>query len=328
MKKVWFMEKKNNLQLVTCTPVTCKRVSWKWYSFSIFNFAFSIVLSGCVKDTLHRTSHPSTGAVRVETDWSGRSAEAREPSRLVVLADETSARSTAWSTARSFVLDAGGGSLEGLFSPGTLSLLVYNEPSGMTVRDGIARVDVLADGTLEPCPGYLFTGTTAAEVAADDTTGTRVIPRQLTRRLTLSLGTSEEDLARVSSFPALLTGLAGSVDLDGGKLTAGQETGATRPVFSVVTGDDGRLRLEATLYLVGVIPGGKQVLTLTLGLTDGSTCVVETDMTTILRDFGNGANPLSLTATLQLPPPAEVEPGVSATITGWTVIDNGNVEIH
>lgn len=35
--------------------------------------------AGCVKDDLYNTPHPDKGAVRVTTDWSGRSSEASVP---------------------------------------------------------------------------------------------------------------------------------------------------------------------------------------------------------------------------------------------------------
>lgn len=82
--------------------------------------------------------------------------------------------------------------------------------------------------------------------------------------------------------------------------------------------------LSATVRLPGVMPGETQLLTLSLTLSDGHTHTLATDLTEALKNFGTDVAPLALDATLQLPTPA----GIGGSITDWTVVNNGNVEIN
>ncbi|WP_240054250.1 hypothetical protein [Bacteroides uniformis] len=49
----------------------------------------------CVKDDLHNTPHPDKGAVRVTTDWTGRSEEAVQPENYLLRIGEESQEVTA-----------------------------------------------------------------------------------------------------------------------------------------------------------------------------------------------------------------------------------------
>ena len=93
----------------------------------------------CVKDDLHNTPHPDKGAVKVTTDWTGRSSDAILPDSYVLrtggneqtVSGETNAVNT-------------------LFDPGQQELLVYHRTEGITIDGNIATVNTRADGTLEP----------------------------------------------------------------------------------------------------------------------------------------------------------------------------------
>lgn len=66
------------------------------------------------------------------------------------------------------------------------------------------------------------------------------------------------------------------------------------------------------------------MLTVVLTLTDGHVQTVTTDLTGLLKNFRDDMEPLELDATLELP----VSAGVSATITGWNVVDNGEIKVN
>ena len=274
--------------------------------------------AGCVKDDLYNTPHPDQGAVQVTTDWTGRSPESAVPQNYILrIGTEEQTVSGETNTFGS------------LFLPSSRDLLVYHQADGITITGDVATVNTLADGTLEPLPGYLFSAARKLEIVKDDTLRVTMPMAQHIRKLVLDLRLKPGDEARIASTSATLTGIASSIRLTDGATTS---TGGKSvvPAFRMAADGSGtRLAgqpmLTATLRLAGVMPGEKQLLTLTLTLTDGYVQSIPADLTEMLRDFDTGGNlPLTLDANLELPAGA----GVSAAISDWKPVDNGDVEIH
>lgn len=282
-------------------------------------------LTGCVKDDLYNTPHPDRGAVTVTADWSGRSPESVVPDsyilRIGTEEQTVSGETNAFNT---------------LFLPGSQDLLAYNQPDWITVTGDGATVNALPDGTLAPLPGYLFTAARKLEIVKDDTLRVTLPMRQRIRELILDLKLKPGDGQRIASTSATLAGIASAIDLATGAITS---TGGKSvvPVFTMAADGNGtRLAgqtprasgqpmLTATLRLMGVMPGERQLLALTLTLTDGYVKTIPADLTELLRDFDTGGNlPLTLDANLELPAGA----GMNAAISDWTVVDNGDVEVH
>lgn len=189
-------------------------------------------------------------------------------------------------------------------------------------------MNTLPDGTLEPMPGYLFSVAQALEIEKDDTLRVTAVMRQHIRSLTLTLKLKPGDEGRIARTAATLTGIAPAVDLTTGTIAA-TEGKTVIPVF--VPGTDnsetraaGEPLLAAALRLLGTADGERQVLTVVLTLTDGHVQTVTTDLTGLLKNFRDDMEPLELDATLGLP----VSAGVSATITGWNVVDNGEIKVN
>lgn len=271
----------------------------------------------CVKDDLHNTPHPDKGAVRVTTDWSGRSSEASVPGSHTLRIGEESQEVTAETN-----------TFNSLLAPGSYRLLAYNTPEGISVTGNTATVDTKDDGTLTPQPGYLFSAGKELDVAADDTLKVTLPMQQHIRSLTLTLELAEGDKERISGTTATLTGIAHSLDLTTGEQTAGQTGRTIAPEFrfSTVTPTraEGKPALAAMLRLMGVVTGERQTLTLTVTLTDGSVQTFVTDLTDLLKDFGGTMEALRLDALLNLPTAGSM----NGTITGWKEVDNGNITIH
>ena len=272
---------------------------------------------GCVKDDLYNTPHPDKGAVRVTTDWSGRSSEASVPGSHTLRIGEESQEVTAETN-----------TFKSLLAPGSYRLLVYNTPEGISITGNTATVDTKDDGTLTPQPGYLFSAAKELDVAADDTLKVTLPMQQHIRSLTLTLELAEGDKERIAGTTATLTGIAHSLDLTTGTQTAGQTGRTIAPEFkfSTVTPTraEGKPALAAMLRLMGVIAGERQTLTVTVTLTDGSVQTLVTDLTDLLKDFGGTMEALRLDALLNLPTAGSM----NGTITGWKEVDNGNITIH
>ena len=262
---------------------------------------------GCVKDELHNTPYPDLGTVMVAADWSDRSSDAAVPGTWELYVDGAG------------VVVEKEGATCGLHDPGKHDLVAFNRAEGVGFCDSVAVVEVLADGTLEPLPGFLFTGTGTVDAVADDTTRVTLRMRQRTRTLELVLKLSPGDAGRVEAVEAGLTGIASLLDVRTGEVPAGA-VGTVAPVFWSVTGGEG---FAARVRLLGVVAGEKQVLTLAIRRAGGRVERVVTDLTGALARFGDGVEPLVLDATLELPAAGEV----GAVIEGWKVVENGEIEV-
>lgn len=279
----------------------------------------TLQLAGCVKDDLYNTPHPDKGAVRITTDWSGASSDAVLPQSYILRIGTEEQTVTGTSNA-----------FNALFEPGRQDLLVCHGTDGITLSGHTATVNTLADGTLEPMPGYLFSGTKALEIVKDDTLRVTVNMEQRIRRLTLVLKLTPGDEDRISTTSATLTGIASAIALRDGTITA--TVGKTvASIFSIGTySSDIRSAeapaLAATLRLLGVMPAEHQTLTLAITLTDGYVHTLTTDLTEALGNFNTGAGmePLVLDATLELPTAGDFH----GTISGWEQCNDLIIDAH
>ncbi|MEG1564644.1 MAG: FimB/Mfa2 family fimbrial subunit [Bacteroides sp.] len=282
-----------------------------------------LLFNSCAKDELHNTTHPTLGAVQVTTDWTGHTAEATLPTHYTLRIGTTEKE-----------VSGSVNEFHSLLQPSRYTLLAYNTPQGITVNGNTATVNLLPDGTLEPMPGYLFSGTTQLTAIADNIVRVILPMKQRIRQLTLILKLKAGDDARIASITSALTGVATSIDLATGVVTA-TEGKTVIPTFALIkvpaTKRNGTraatdsIKLKNTVRLVGVVSTEKQKLNLNFTLNDGSVQSVSTNLTALLENFTKtNLEPLVLDATLELP----AEAGVSATITDWAIVENGNVDIH
>lgn len=302
-------------------------------------FALAMLqLTGCVKDELYNTPHPDKGAVQITTDWTGRSSDAVLPESYIlhIGREEQTSRNTdsakpaTRSTGSEEQTVSGETNLfKSLLLPGTQSLLVYHQAEGITISGTTATVNTLEDGTLNPMPGFLFSAAEELDVPKDDTLKVTVPMMQHIRTLALTLKLNNGDEQRIAGTTAALTGIAPAVDLTTGNVTA-TEGKAVVPVFTLGT-DAAKSRatgnpvLTASLRLLGVMTGEKQELSIAVALTNGTVQTIKTDLTEALKNFGSGEiEPLVLDATLTLP----AEAGISATISDWSIVNNGDIMVN
>lgn len=136
----------------------------------------ALMLGSCVEDTLYNTPHPDKGAVVVSTDWSGRSSESIKPAEYILRIGEEEQ-----------MVNADVNTFKSLFLPGTQSLQVYHQASGITISGNTATVNTLEDGSLDPMPGYLFSAYKEITIPTDDTLRVAMPMKQHIRQLILML---------------------------------------------------------------------------------------------------------------------------------------------
>lgn len=278
----------------------------------------TLMLGSCVKDTLYNTPHPDKGAVVVSTDWSGRSSEAVKPtSYLLRIGEEEQTVSEDINTFKSLLV------------PSTQKLLVYHGAEGITISGTTASVNTLEDGSLNPMPGYLFSSYKEITIPTDDTLRVAMPMKQHIRQLVLMLELKEGDEKIIAGTTATLTGIAPSVDLTTGEINATSGKYMI-PTFEITTAAPknraaGVPALAATMRIFGIMTAEKQELSIAVALTNGTVQTIKTDLTDYLKNFGNGEmEPLVLDATLSLPP----EVGMTATISDWNTVNNGDINVN
>lgn len=257
----------------------------------------ALLLASCVKDEVYNTSHPDKGAVSIHVNL---------PQGMGDYTVEIDGQSVQGSGA-TIVYPT-------LLSPGEHNLLMYNHPDGLTIADGIARVNAMADtksngNAILPMPGYFYSASTTCTVTADDTVHIELDPLRRMRDLHFELTVAEGDPERIASVEGVLSGIAGTYTL--ATESPSREPMTTAPAFT----RDGN-RVTADTRLLGTADEA-QILVLTLRFTDGKVQTIENDLTEMLRTFNTDMQtPLKISGTLLTPTAAN--PG-TATITDWQV---------
>lgn len=269
-----------------------------------------ILVSGCVKDDLYNTPHPDKGAVVIATDWSDALAEADVPSAYCLCMDNGKTERT---TEKSCCYPD-------LLLPGEHSLLLYNEPQGISISGTTATINLREDGTLEPMPEYLFSATQKLYVAPDDTLRVTVpmVRRLCPIVLKLSLtGENKEEIARIE---ATLSGMAGSVELQSGTLGSEKLTvGLDVKSIETRTPSSG---IEIRCRTLGVNSQERQLLTVTVTMRDGYQSRIISDLTEALKELNKEMTPIVLDGTV--PPPQDGH--FEGSITDWKVTDDLEVD--
>lgn len=275
----------------------------------------ALLSSSCVKDELYDTPHPDKGAVVITTDWTDALAETDIPDTYFLSMDgtvkHTSERTTCYPD---------------LLTPDRHTLLVYNEPQGMTVSGTTATTDKLDDGTLAPLPDYLFSAVKELDVAQDDTL--RVTLPMVRRLCPIALNLSLEggNTEGIATIEATLDGIAASVDLRTG--AAGSENAT---VTLEVKRAEAKVRaaytetgLEMRCRVVGINPQERQLLTVKVTMADGHVQTIESDLSDKLKDLNTGMEPVELTGKVEAPQDGHF----SGSITDWVDVTGDSVEAN
>ncbi len=268
----------------------------------------ALTLTACVKDHLHRTTHPDSGVVSVTTILPD---DASYEDYTVEINGTPIGNTTVETTTP--IGDGGtSNSVSDPLPPGEYEVVVHNNPDGFTIIGDTVYVNTQDDGESDGIisdPDDLYAGTATVIVTEDDTTQVYVTVKQATRDLRIELTVTEGDLSRIASVTGTLSGIAGAYDLLNG-IPCGDPV-STTTAFSV-DGD----QVTADLTLLGIM-GDTQTLTLYIVFTNGDTLVVESDLSEVLADFNDDTTPLTVTGELHLPLDAQLD---TATITDWVCV--------
>ena len=266
-------------------------------------------LASCVKDRLYHTLHPDTGAVTVNTDWSGIGEDRDIPSEWFVLVGE-----------KLYKAKEPDQFIDSLFVPGKYTVAVYNIPENIAVDGTVASLSVAADGSA--CPGWLFAFSQDVDIKADTDHEITAVMGQQVRELDLIIELTGENASLAERFDCSLAGAAGKLDFHTGEHSS--PVSISIP-FSKITEGENAGKWRGSVRLLGVA-GESQKLVGTVEFSDGtlSPMLFESDLTEYLADFNNvKSEPCVLGGVIVQAP---LEAGVTGTVNGWTQVDGGDID--
>lgn len=276
------------------------------------------MFTGCVKDPVYNTPHPDHGRITLTTGWDDRGGGIEIPGNYTVrIGDYTATLSGATNV------------LDHLFTPDKYGIYAYNTADAVTVSGTVATVAAASgnwDGVgsfVTGTPGWLFTHVQQVEIEKDREYGLKAPMRQQVRQLTLVVEPAGGAAARIAGIEGYLAGAAGTLDFERNEY--GTPSNVELSFTRIATGSDAG-KWSVTVRLLG-IAGGRQRLTATIRFADDNPrpVTLDSDLTTALDGFNDDKKtPLTLGATIAETPD---EAGFTATITGWTEVDNGQIEI-
>lgn len=260
-----------------------------------------VLLSGCdVHDPIYETGHPDHGTITLAVDWSARGEGIGIPSSYTVQVGEYQA-----------ILSGERNTIDNLFLPDTYRTYLYNTTEAIDVTGNIARVGI-ADGMLNPQPGWFFTCAMNATVEKDANQEFTASMRQQVRQLTLLIEPTGDLVDCIETITASLSGVAGSYDLD-----IDSHNNPSSVPLAFTKGEEGKW--SATVRLLG-ITGNEQLLSGSIAFTDGFSGSIDlsSDLSSGLSGFNdNKRTPLTLDGTVSVP---YIEGSFTATVTDWKVV--------
>lgn len=275
--------------------------------------AVAVLLASCVKDDLYNTPHPDKGAVVITTDWTEALAESTVPDTYLLRMDDGKAVQASGETTV----------CPDLLTPGTHTLLIYNEPEGITIADDAATVQQ-KDGMLIPQPGYLFSAEKKLDVVQDDTLRVTIPMQRRLCPIILNLDLNGENADEIAKIEATLSGMAGSVDLrtgtpGGESLTARLDV---REAEAKARSTDA-MALEMKCRVTGTAQGERQILTVKVTMEDGYVSTVTSDLTEHLKDLNADMEPVRLEGSIEAPQDGHF----SGTIENWQPGNGGGEDV-
>lgn len=275
--------------------------------------AVAVLLASCVKDDLYNTPHPDKGAVVITTDWTEALAESTVPDTYLLRMDDGEAVQASGETTV----------CPDLLTPGTHTLLIYNEPEGITIADDAATVQQ-KDGMLIPLPDDLFSAEANLNVVQDDTLRVTVPMERRLCPIILNLGLEGDNTDKIAKIEAMLSGMAGSVDLrtgtpGGESLTARLDV---RQAEAKARSTDA-MALEMICRVTGTAQGERQILTVKVTMEDGYVSTITSDLTEHLKDLNADMEPVRLEGSIEVPQDGHF----SGTIENWQPGNGGGEDV-
>lgn len=288
----------------------------------------ALLFIGCSKGggTTPTPEPEATSAqVTVTTTWAGISSDATKPGAYKVAIGSSILSATSDNTVS-----------PNKVTFGTYKVMAYNEPTGITVSGEGATVNSNTDGTIIDKPGHLFFGEGDLTFASAGAAKITIAMKQFTRKITFVLVVNG-DINEIKSTTATMNGIASAVNLSTGVIssTSGKSIALTftkGTITKSVAGVMTKLATKATVnvisadaIVVGTQTGSTQNLTVNITLPDNTTQSVSSNMTSVIASAMTAGTSAAVTAeaTLTLPSAANV----SATISNWSVVNGGDINL-
>jgi len=247
--------------------------------------AAALMFAGCdVKDTIYDAIPPvvnppesEQATITLDTDWSKRGEGINIPGSYTVMLDQYSA--TVNNVTHTF---------DNNFATATYRAHIYNTADQIAMSNTVASVASVPapDGNTEPFihnyPGWFFSCAMDAAIEKDVSHQFTAVMTQQVRLLTFTFEPTGGTAGRIVSITGILTGVAGSLDIDTN--TYGADSNL---ILDFVKSDDGKWR--ANVRLLGLTES-EQILMGWIRFEDGQPedMPLEDNLTDDLAGFNTG----------------------------------------
>jgi len=251
--------------------------------------------SGCTEYPIYDITYPKYGKIiSLTTNWMNRGSNIEIPASYTLKVGDYST-----------ILSGTANPVENLFSAGKHIINIWNTAGNIFVSDRIATADYAA-GNLE----WFFTGRQEIVIEKNRDYSIIVAMQQQVRQLTLELDVTGDAKNRLTDIDAILTGVAGTLDIDDGT------HGTPSNVALMFAEDPLEGKWKVTVRLLG-ITGPTRILMLKLNFagSNPSAYTLSSDLSSLLAAFNTDkTNPLTLSARLIETPSGA---GITTIITDW-----------
>lgn len=262
----------------------------------------TVFFTSCIKNESDCSTDLPAGAVRIVLDWGGIGEGIDIPqSYYIYMICNTSGKSY---------------SFPGMTEPDNIlcgiesrcySIYTYTDASDIMISGHTASVNNANNRKLPyvcPEPGWLFSARNSATVLKGDTLVINALMYQQVRQLTIKFNVIGDEDVSLAECSGRLRGVAGNLCLES------DYAGCPSYVNMVFCEQDEDI--TATVYLLGIVPEERQILSLSLDYGDGHG-TAEFDLSDMLADFNADKHiPMELQANLTVS-----KAGMTATITDW-----------
>lgn len=287
------------------------------YNVMTVSALIALSLSSCVKKEIYRTPHPDKGAVVLAPDWSEALSEADIPATWSYCVNESDA----------YYAESRTHCHPDPLPPGTHTLLVYNEPQGITLDGHTAAVNTTADGLLIALPEYLYSATRELAVIRDDTTHVSIGMKRLLIPLSMRVSIDREYADKLADIKASLSGVSGTVELDTWQIGEDHRSVMLDAALVEETSRSGsEKKIELRCRIIGICSDCDQKLTITLTDKDGNVNTVTSDLSDELEDINTSKDPVDLDGGSLSSP--SLDGSFNGTIDNWEEVSGGDVDAN
>ncbi|MFI3323084.1 MAG: hypothetical protein R3Y50_11280 [Rikenellaceae bacterium] len=260
----------------------------------IYTVAIAFLAVSCYKSDIYNTPNPTEGTTKVTVEWSLLHDGDSAPTTYTILQGGVEQQMN--STTNTFILEP----------TNDEEFVVYNSPSGVVIKDGVASLGEMTRTAVDPeiMPENLYYGVGKIDFIEDYISTDKITTKRGTAPLTIKLSYDQSEAKNIGSVKVELSGIASERNLRSDALSSG----VTLTQYPTIDTENSEITLQ---YNILGTTSDFQELKITLTTTDNQQRVVVSDISSQFLGFNSAMNPLTLSGNMNLPADLEIEGSIS-----------------